>query len=229
MRKKTVAEAVNTSVSGMSGMPEFKPRLVQEPVRENDPRRFMMGFGPVVLKGAIRWQPPPPMKIEIPARLMYQAGKGKKKRAPLTVEQLMEQQSLMLAQIVAMANEQAKYYHELLGSRDLYASGELVTREGQGLPSPQTVIFAMQPQLPFRAEGVMFCGDHLDRIWVHDIKVGKNSMLLSSNSVPAQCVDKLRHIDIDTCNVGQQMTVSVSNFAEKDLLFGGMFYGTALQ
>jgi hypothetical protein len=146
-------------------------------------------------------------------------------KGKLTVEQLIAQQTLLLEQIVAISNSQALYYQSLLDARDIDAPNTVSSRISGHV---QTLIVSMQPWLPFRAQGVLFCGDMLDRVWVNDIKVGNKSMLLSSNPVPAHSVDRLREIDVDTCNVGQLMTISVSNYAQKDLFFGGLLYGKAL-
>jgi hypothetical protein len=233
-RKEEVREAVRIEPQGgpvwagthgptlTPGLYDAQYQAIQERL-PRDARRFVMGFGPFILKGAMKYRPPPPVEITVPASMLAKGKKG------LTVEQLIAQQTLLLEQIVSMANSQARYYHRLLEGREMGTPEYDLTADTAMSPHVQTLIASMQPQLPFRAQGVLFCGDMLERVWVNDIKVGKNSMLLSSNPVPAHSVDRLREIDIDTCNVGQLMTISVSNYAEKNLFFGGLLYGTALQ
>jgi hypothetical protein len=194
------------------------PRIVTQTV--NEARCFVMGFGPVILPAAQRLADhiPPPERLE--------------DLGEIPTEEL----SPAMRKVIEIAKSNVRYYQDLIQRRsegmDDTAPGSRTAVQFANTPQlaqPQTIIFSMQPQLPFRPSGILFTADSLDRVWINDVKVGKNSALLSNNPVPAKCVHELTMFDIDTCNVGQRMTLSVSNYEEKEIFFGGLFFGTAMQ
>jgi len=96
-----------------------------------------------------------------------------------------------------------------------------------------TTIFTAQPQLPFRPSRLVIPNALAAQVMVNDIKVGKNSQLLSSNPVPAAPFSELAvgvALGLDTCNVGQQVTLSVNSLAAGNLSnFMAAIIGTAMQ
>lgn len=94
-----------------------------------------------------------------------------------------------------------------------------------------TTIFTAQPQLPFRPSRLVIPSAQAVALMVNDIKVGKNSQLLSSNPVPGAPFSELAvgvALGLDTCNVGQQVTLSVNAFAPLTNFMAAVI-GTAMQ
>jgi hypothetical protein len=94
-----------------------------------------------------------------------------------------------------------------------------------------TTIFTAQPQLPFRPSRLVVPSSIVQTMQVNDIKVGKNSQLLSSNPVPAAPFSELAvgvALGLDTCNVGQQITLSINSFVAQNFFMAALI-GTAMQ
>ena len=94
-----------------------------------------------------------------------------------------------------------------------------------------TTIFTAQPQLPFRPSRLVIPSSIVQTMQVNDIKVGKNSQLLSSNPVPAAPFSELAvgvALGLDTCNVGQQITLSINSFVAQQFFMAALI-GTAMQ
>lgn len=95
-----------------------------------------------------------------------------------------------------------------------------------------TNVFTTQPQLPFRPSRFVIPSAAVANFSINDLKIGKNSQFLSSNSVPAAVFSELAvgvALGLDTCNVGQQITVSVTNTAAAPATFSAALIGTSLQ
>jgi hypothetical protein len=95
-----------------------------------------------------------------------------------------------------------------------------------------TSTFTTQPQLPFRPSRFVIPSSTVASFSVNDLKIGKNSQFLSSNSVPAAVFSELAvgvALGLDTCNVGQQITVSVTAVAGGPFSFAAALIGTSLQ
>ena len=87
-----------------------------------------------------------------------------------------------------------------------------------------TTIFTAQPQLPFRPSRLVIPSSIVQTMQVNDIKVGKNSQLLSSNPVPAAPFSELAvgvALGLDTCNVGQQNHAVHQQLRAAAVLHGG--------
>ena len=95
-----------------------------------------------------------------------------------------------------------------------------------------TSTFTTQPQLPFRPSRFVIPSATVANFSVNDLKIGKNSQFLSSNSVPAAVFSELAvgvALGLDTCNVGQQITVSITAIAGGPFTFAAALIGTSLQ
>lgn len=96
-----------------------------------------------------------------------------------------------------------------------------------------TSTFTTQPQLPFRPSRFVIPSATVANFSVNDLKIGKNSQFLSSNSVPAAVFSELAvgvALGLDTCSVGQQITVSVTAIAGGGpYTFAAALIGTSLQ
>ena len=95
-----------------------------------------------------------------------------------------------------------------------------------------TSVFTTQPQLPFRPSRFVIPAATVANFSVNDLKIGKNSQFLSSAAVPAAVFSELAvgvALGLDTCNVGQQITVSVTAVAGGPFSFAAALIGTSLQ
>jgi len=95
-----------------------------------------------------------------------------------------------------------------------------------------TSTFTTQPQLPFRPSRFVIPSNTVAQFSVNDLKIGKNSQFLSSNSVPAAVFSELAvgvALGLDTCNVGQQITVSITAIIGGPYTFAAALIGTSLQ
>jgi hypothetical protein len=95
-----------------------------------------------------------------------------------------------------------------------------------------TSVFTTQPQLPFRPSRFVIPSTTVTNFSVNDLKIGKNSQFLSSNSVPAAVFSELAvgvALGLDTCNVGQQITVSITAGIGGPFTFAAALIGTSLQ
>lgn len=96
-----------------------------------------------------------------------------------------------------------------------------------------TSSFTTQPQLPFRPARFVIPSATVANFSVNDLKVGKNSQFLSSNSVPAAVFSELAvgvALGLDTCDIGQQITVSVTAISGGGpYTFAAALIGTSLQ
>jgi len=108
-----------------------------------------------------------------------------------------------------------------------------------GIDSGATTIAAgasrtiiVQPQVPFRAERFMVSSAIAGSFVIDDIKVGKNSQFLAAGSVPGTAFSELAvgaGLHLDTAEVAQNISVSVTNTSGGALRFLGAFYGKYVQ
>jgi hypothetical protein len=63
-------------------------------------------------------------------------------------------------------------------------------------------------------------------IYVCDLKLGKNSIFLSCDPIPASTLHE-QEFDWPPVNVGQQVTLTVMNLGDRDMVLGGMLKGEA--
>ena len=96
-----------------------------------------------------------------------------------------------------------------------------------------TSVFTTQPQLPFRPSRFVIPAATVPNFSVNDLKIGKNSQFLSSAAVPAAVFSELAvgvALGLDTCNVGQQITVSITaSTLGLSFVFAAALIGTSLQ
>jgi hypothetical protein len=98
-----------------------------------------------------------------------------------------------------------------------------------------TAIFFSSPQLPFRPSRLVipsYLITAANALQINDIKVGKNSQLLSNTPIPASPFSELAvgvALGLDTCNVGQQVSISVTVNGSSAVTFAAALIGTAMQ
>lgn len=88
-----------------------------------------------------------------------------------------------------------------------------------------------RPEITFRPSRLLIGSNIADQFLINDIKVGNVSQLPNTDPIPA-----LGYIEtavgtamaLDTCNIGQSISVDVTNVSACTLDFTGAFWGTAL-
>lgn len=92
---------------------------------------------------------------------------------------------------------------------------------------------SIQPQVPFRGRRVIIPSDIAGAVLINDIKVGKNSMLAStSGPLPGRMFSEFAvgvDLNLDTAQISQQVTLSVSNISLASLTFNAGMIGTAVE
>lgn len=94
-----------------------------------------------------------------------------------------------------------------------------------------TVTFTAQPQLIFRPSRLIVPAIIAGSFSVADLKIGKNSQLVSANPIPAvafaeNAVDA--GLRLDTCNVGQLIALQVTNNAVGAVTFSAALLGVSI-
>jgi hypothetical protein len=98
-----------------------------------------------------------------------------------------------------------------------------------------TAVFFSSPQLPFRPSRLVipsYLINSMTLLQINDIKVGKNSQLLSNTPIPASPFSELAvgvALGLDTCNVGQQVSISVTVLGAATVTFAAALIGTSMQ
>lgn len=90
--------------------------------------------------------------------------------------------------------------------------------------------YSAAPQVPFKPVRFIVTGP---TNWlITDIKIGKNSQSAASTAMTADAFGPgsfQADLDFDTCNLGAQITVSVTNISAGPLRFLGTFLGYAVE
>lgn len=94
-----------------------------------------------------------------------------------------------------------------------------------------TVTFTAQPQLIFRPSRLIVPAIIAGSFSIADLKIGKNSQLVSANPIPAvafaeNAVDA--GLRLDTCNVGQLIALQVTNNAAGAVVFSAALLGVSI-
>ncbi len=94
-----------------------------------------------------------------------------------------------------------------------------------------TSIITVRPQVPYRIDRFVVASAVAGSFIINDIKVGARSQLPSTSAVPAAMFSELATesaLELDTAEVAQDITVSVTNTSGGALRFTGGFYGRAV-
>ena len=95
-----------------------------------------------------------------------------------------------------------------------------------------TADITTQPQVPFRGERLIIPSDIAGNFMIDDIRVGKNSQLVSTGSIPARAFSEVGvgvGIHLDTAQVSQQITLRVRNISGQDATFRAALIGRAVE
>jgi hypothetical protein len=88
------------------------------------------------------------------------------------------------------------------------------------------------PQVPFRGERLLIPSDIAGLFSIDDIRVGKNSQLVTTGPLPARCFSEVSvgvGLHLDTAQVSQQITLRVRNISGQAATFRGMLIGRAVE
>lgn len=100
------------------------------------------------------------------------------------------------------------------------------------VPAGGTADITAQPQVPFRGERLIIPSDIAGLFMLDDIRVGKNSQLVSTGSIPARTFTEVGvgvGVHLDTAQVSQQITLRVRNISGQDATFRAALIGRAVE
>jgi hypothetical protein len=90
----------------------------------------------------------------------------------------------------------------------------------------------VQPQVVFRPERLVIPASIAEDFLITDIKVGKNSQLVSTGAIPAAAFTSARSeancMMMDTAQISMFVTVSVTNTSDKDRYFQCVIFGPSV-
>lgn len=102
---------------------------------------------------------------------------------------------------------------------------------GATIAAGATSIITVRPQVPYRVNRFVVSSAIAASFLINDIKIGARSQLPSTSAVPAAMFSELATesgLELDTAEVAQDVTVTVTNISGGALRFVGGFYGTAV-
>lgn len=150
----------------------------------------------------------------------------------------------MLAHRNALARNAAQQRMATIGALGLKA-GALVERKPTKLrkypmgfkgdadtPAGNTVSVVRRPQVPIKLERLVVSAGVTDSFEIVDVKVGKNSQMVSSDPVPADAFGPgAFSVDLagDTANVGHDIAITATNYSGAAKRFRGVIIGTAVE
>jgi len=89
-----------------------------------------------------------------------------------------------------------------------------------------------RPQVPIKLERLIVSSSVTDSFEINDVKIGKNSQLVSADPVPADAFGPgAFQVELagDTANVGHDILVSATNYSGAPKRFRGAIIGTAVE
>ena len=89
----------------------------------------------------------------------------------------------------------------------------------------------VQPQVVFRPERLVIPASIAEHFLITDIKIGKNSQLVSAGAIPASAFtnrSEPSRMKMDTAQISMFVTVSVTNTSEKDRFFQCVIFGPSV-
>jgi len=95
-----------------------------------------------------------------------------------------------------------------------------------------SAVINAQPQVPFRGRRLIIPSDIAGSILITDLKIGKNSMFPTSNPVPGRAFTELGvgvDLNLDTAQISQIVSISVTNTSGAALDFNAALIGTAIE
>lgn len=99
-------------------------------------------------------------------------------------------------------------------------------------PAGAVINIVRRPQVPIKLERLIVSAGVTDSFEINDVKIGKNSQLVSSDPVPADTFGPgAFQVELagDTANVGHDVLVSATNYSGAPKRFRGAIIGTAVE
>ncbi len=144
-------------------------------------------------------------------------------------------------QVVVGANGGGGNAGEQIAMRQAKVLANLEPQKTRRLPLgfPSTSVTAAssascstQPQVPFRPERLVIPSDYAGDMSITALVVGKSNQLAASNPLPARAFTEFgwgMDMLLDTADVSQFVTLTLSNLSNADIAFLGLFLGTAIE
>jgi hypothetical protein len=144
----------------------------------------------------------------------------------------------------SMVQALAGHQNQMLRALAEKNASALISRQPQKsrefpLGFPETPVAAgatenvtVQPQVPFRGERLVIPSDIAGLFMIDDIRVGKNSQLVSTGAIPARTFTEVGvgvGVHLDTAQVSQQITLRVRNISGQDATFRAALIGRAVE
>jgi hypothetical protein len=99
----------------------------------------------------------------------------------------------------------------------------------QGSASTSVVFFSTS-QLLFRPEEFVLSRSSLEgTLQIDDVRIGKNSIFLSNAPIPVEALQDFKFDHVEMCNVGQRISIHVTNLGRKPVLFSAALRGRISQ
>jgi hypothetical protein len=89
----------------------------------------------------------------------------------------------------------------------------------------------VQPQVAFRPERLVIPASIAEDFLITDIKVGKNSQLVSTGAIPAAAFthrSESNRMKMDTAQISMFVTISVTNISNEAKNFQGVIFGPSV-
>jgi hypothetical protein len=116
-------------------------------------------------------------------------------------------------------------------SRD-YAREYALGLGSTSVAGTSSAIINVQPQVVFRPERLVIPASIAEDFLINDIKVGKNSQLVSTGALPAAAFTPGRsdanRLMMDTAQIAMFVTISVTNTTKKSKNFQGVIFGPSV-
>jgi hypothetical protein len=99
------------------------------------------------------------------------------------------------------------------------------------VPAKSSANISVQPQVVFRPERLVIPASIAEDFLITDIKVGKNSQLVSTGAIPASAFtnhSEPSRMKMDTAQIAMFVTVSVTNTSKEDKFFQCAIFGPSV-
>ena len=96
------------------------------------------------------------------------------------------------------------------------------------VPGKSSANIGVQPQVIFRPERLVIPASIAEDFLITDIKVGKNSQLVSTGAIPASAFtsrSEATRMKMDTAQISMFVTISVTNISKKMKFFQAVLFG----
>ena len=103
---------------------------------------------------------------------------------------------------------------------------------GTSLAAAGSETITRRPQVPFKGKRLITASNTAGSFEITDIKVGKNSQLVSANNIPALAFAETAQgveMDFDTCQVSMDLAIGITNISLAAATFRAAIVGVAVE